>query len=129
MINTLLELGLTEQQLTNIKEFINDIYQEDLKKNIPLLKSVGCDIDSIKNIIIGNPLFLQRNYSDIQKLIDYLQELGLTYLNLLFDSYPMFLNKDSFEIKNYIEDRINLGEELEDIVDDIDSNPIIIDEV
>ena len=129
MIDTLLELGLTEHELANIKEFINDIYQEDLKKNISLLKLVGCDINSIKNIIIGNPFFLQRNYSDIQKLIHYLQELGFTYLNLLFDSYPMFLNKDAFEIKNYIEDRMNCGEELEDIIDDIDSNPIIIDEV
>ncbi len=59
MIDTLLELGLTEHKLNTSKEFINDIYPEDLKKNISLLKPVECDIDSIKSIIMGNFFFLR----------------------------------------------------------------------
>lgn len=129
MIEVLFDLGINEKEIMNIKEFIREEDKNDLINNIELLKNIGCDTASIKNIIIGNPMFMQRSYSDINKLISYLQELGFTYINLLFDSYPSFLNKDVFEIRDYINDKISNGELLEDIIDEIDSNPNIIDEV
>ena len=128
MIDKLLELGLTVNDIQNIKEFIKEQDKKDLINNVQLLESIGCDKFSIKNIIIGNPFFLQRSYNDIYKLILYLQQLSFTYLNLLFDSYPSFLNKDAFEIRDFINDRISNGESLDDIIDEIDSNPAVVDE-
>lgn len=129
MIEVLFNLGINEKEIMNIKEFIREEDKHDLINNIELLKNIGCDTASIKNIIIGNPLFIQRSYNDINKLISYLQELGFTYINLLLDSYPSFLNKDAFEIKNYINNKISNGELLEDVIDEIDSNPTVVDEV
>ena len=129
MIDILLDLGLTETDIKMIREDVDEIDQNDFKSNIKLLKALGCDNSSIKNIIIGNPFFLHRSNRDFAKLISYIQQLGFTHINLLFDSYPFFLNKDDFEIRDFIEKRLNIGEELEDIIDEIDSNPMIIDEV
>lgn len=129
MIERLLEIGLTVNDIQNIKEFIDEDNSEDLIENIKLLDSIGCSQNAIKNIIIGNPFFLQRSSCDIYKLISYLHELGFTYLNLLFDSYPIFLNKDDFEVKDFIDKEISKGKLLEDIIDEIDSTPYIIDEV
>ena len=129
MIDYLLEIGLYDKDIMIIKEYISDDNKQDLIRNVQLLKNVGCDNFSIKNIIVGNPFFLQRSYRDVYKLISYLQQLGFTYINLLFDSYPIFLNKDSFEIEEYINKCISEGKDLEDIIDEIDSNPSIIDEV
>lgn len=128
MIDRLLELGLTVNDIQNIKDFIREEDQEDMINNIQLLENIGCDKNSIKNIIVGNPSFLQRSYSDVYKLISYLQQLGFTYINLLLDSYPSFLNKDAFEIRDFINRKLSDGESLEDIIDEIDSNPMIIDE-
>lgn len=129
MIEILLELGLTLANIENIKEFVSEEDISDLINNIKLLRTINCDDTLIKDIIIGNPFFLQRSYSDIYKLISYLQQLGFTHINLLFDSYPMFLNKDAFEIEAFIQKELSSGKTLEDIIDEIDSNPIIIDEI
>ena len=83
MIELLLELGLSEQDIKVIKDFICEDNKHDLEKNIKLLKNIGCDNFSIKNIIIGNPFFLQRNNTDIYKLILYLQQLGFTYIKMM----------------------------------------------
>jgi hypothetical protein len=128
MINILMNLELTNEDIYLIKEFINDENKEDLLKNIALLEKAGCDTLSIRNIIIGNPFFLNRSYMDIYKLLNCLSLYKFTYLNLLFDSNPSFLNKDDFEIREYIEKKESEGKSLEEIVDEIEDNPFIIDE-
>ena len=50
-------------------------------------------------------------------------------LNILFDSNPYILNLEVFEIENYINSRLDSGEKLEDIIDDLDSNPILFNEM
>ena len=40
---------------------------------------------------------------DVIDLINKLFEIGVTNINLLFDSNPLLLNKNSYEIDNYIE--------------------------
>ena len=48
---------------------------------------------------------------------------------LLFDSNPWLLNKDLFEIEEFIEKKQEEGLLLEEIVDLMDSNPYVIDEI
>ena len=129
MIDTLIDVGLTEEEINNIKNFIHDENKKDLEENIQQLKILGCDNLSIKNIIIGNPYFLGRSSSDINRLISGLKRLKFSYINLMFDSYPSFLNKDCFEIEDWINKKIYAGEYLDDILDLLDSNPSVIDEI
>jgi len=50
-------------------------------------------------------------------------------LNILFDGNPYILNLDAFEIENYIEARKENGETIDDIVDEMSSNPYMFEEV
>lgn len=127
MIDKLIDLGISEEDFTNLKEFIDEDNREDFLKIITLLENIGCDNAILKNIIVSNPIIFERGYEDIYELLNYLHSLGFTYINLLLDSYPLLLSKDAFEIKDYIQERLNKGDSLEDIIDDIDSNPSIID--
>ena len=50
-------------------------------------------------------------------------------LNILLDSNPYILNLEVFEIEKYIYERLNKDEELEDIIDDLESNPQLFNEL
>ena len=126
MLDKLIELGIREIDLNNIKEFINNDNIEDFNKILELLKSLNCHDYILRNIIVGNPFILERDYDSIKSLIDYMQSKGFKSLNLLFDSYPLFLNKDAFEIEEYINNKQNKS--MEDIIDELESNPTLIEE-
>ena len=127
----LFSLDISELDVRNMLEQIPtllDISKEEVSEKIDILKYINCSDRNIKNIIVSNPEYLERDIKDIIKLINYLNSIGFTLLNLLFDSNPYFLNYDVFEIKDYINKREAEGLSLEDIIDEIDSNPYIIDE-
>ena len=127
MLDKLIELGISSEDINNLKEYIDEDNTEDFLKIIHLLENIGCKQEILENIIVGNPNILERSYEDVYNLLSYLDSLGFTYLNLLLDSYPLLISKDAFEIKDYLNKRLQNGEELSDIIDDIDSNPSIID--
>ena len=101
----------------------------DFNKIIDLFVNINCSPSMIRNIVVGNPYIMQRSYEDIINLINYMTSIGLNNLNLMFDSYPNFLNKDKFEIEDYVNMKLNEGILLEDIVDELDNEPMIIDEI
>ena len=129
MLDKLVELGIRDIDIKNIEEFINDDNLEDFNKIIDLFVNINCSPSMIRNIVVGNPYIMQRSYQDIIDLINYMTSIGLNNLNLMFDSYPNFLNKDKFEIEDYVNMKLNEGILLEDIVDELDNNPMIIDEI
>ena len=127
----LYNLGIQEQELKFIIEQcpeILDTPEKEIKEKIELLKLIECSEIHIRNIICSNPNYLTRLNKDITDLMKKLSTLGLNTLNLLFDSNPFLLNKDSFEIDDYITKKQKQGESLIDILDEIESNPYIIDE-
>lgn len=127
----LYEVGFNDDELkemVNINRELVNITDEDIDNHILFLEELGCKQRHIKNILISNPFYLNRSLEELKDLIKYLNGLGFTYLNLLFDSNPEFLNKDVFEIEEFINKKKNDGISLEDIVDLIDSNPFVIDE-
>lgn len=126
MLDKLIELGIRDIDINNIKEFIDEDNLDDFKQILSLLTNINCSESMIRNIIIGNPFILQRNYEDVSELINYMISLGFKNCNIIFDSYPLFLNKDKFEIEEYINKEQNKN--IDDIIDEIESNPIIIDE-
>lgn len=65
-----------------------------------------------------------------------LQNYHPIYMKCFFNSFNIvrfksiyILNLEVFEIKKYIKNRLDNGEFLEDIIDDIDSNPEIFSEI
>lgn len=130
-MNKLYELGISDKEIMNMLEQcfeIKDMSELEVDEKIDILKYVGCNMKQIKNIIISNPYYLCRMNEDILKLISYLKKVGFTNINLLFDSNPFFLNYDRFEVEEYIDNKINNGMKLEDVVYSIEDNSYIIDE-
>lgn len=127
----LYSLGIDDKDIKFMLEqvsSIKDMSEEEINEKIDILKYVGCNYRHIKNIIISNPYYLCRMNEDILKLISYLKKIGINNVNLLFDSNPFFLNYDRFEIEEYVNNKLDIGMELEDIIDSIEDNPYIIDE-
>lgn len=128
----LINLGISNNTIKCMIELnpnIKTISNEEVLSKIQLLKFVDCSDRQIMNIISSNPLYLEKTNEKISELFKYLLEIGFKTLNILFDSNPYILNLDSFEIKKYIESRISNGEMVEDIVDDLDSNPYLFQEL
>ena len=128
----LYNLGISESTIKNMLEMessINDLTEREIKGKIVLLEELKCSKDQIVNIISSNSHYLNRTNGEIVKLIESLLNHGFKTLNILLDSNPYILNLEPFEIDNYIETRKNSGESLEDIIDDLDSNPYLFNEM
>ena len=128
----LFELGISEETINDMLEVspeIKDIDKKDILKKVTVLEKLGCSNNQIINIIGSNPEYLTKSDRVILDLISKLIDLGFRNLNILFDANPYILNFESFEIDNYVNKRIEKGELLEDVVDDLDSNPYLFSEV
>lgn len=130
MIDLLYELGFNEQEIKYLIDINNNLInynKDDSLEIINILKNNNCTFSQIKNIIYFNSNLLDRNRDDILSLINALKIIKLTNLNLLFDSNPLLLNKDDYEIEEFVTNNMKNGMDISDIADLIDSNPFIMD--
>ena len=128
----LYNIGISEETIKNMLEVnpeIKDMNEKEIKEKELILEKLGCFEYQITNIISSNPIYLSRTKGEILNLVKTLVDYKFKTLNILLDSNPYILNLDPFEIKNYIEKRVNQGELLEDVIDDLDSNPILFNEM
>ena len=128
----LFNLGISENTIENMLEFnpnLKDLSNIEIQRNIKLLENIGCSKNDILNIISSNTLYLFKSENDIINLIDYLKKIGFISLSILFEANPYILNLENYEIENYINNRKEKGEEIEDIIDDLDSNPYLFNEI
>lgn len=128
----LYDIGISEETINHMIELfpeIKDLNEKEIEKKRLILEKIGCSDNQIINIIGSNPMYLTRTNEEIFKLLSKLIDLRFRNLNILFDSNPYILNLEPFEIDNYINNRLQKGELLEDIIDDLDSNPILFNEV
>ena len=126
----LFNLGISEIEIKEILETnpdLKELSDEDIIQNIFILKQIGCTDSIIKHIIISNPFYLSRSNTDIINLIKKLISIGLKNLQIFFDSNPYFLNKDDFEINDFIKEYSKKYTQ-EKIIDILESNPFIIEE-
>ena len=128
----LYNLGISDTTLKEMIEINSEILEMSndeiiIKKEI--LNNIGCSDSQILNIISSNALMLSRTNTSLICLINYLKQLGFDNLNILFDSNPYILNLEQFEVNNYIEDRVNKGDLIDEIIDDLDSNPLLFNEM
>lgn len=98
---------------TNI--LIESVEDRDIYELIELLKSIGCNIDIIRNIFLCNPFCLSNSLTSTRKLIDKLQEFGLDYLFVLFDKNPYLLNINELELDSFYQKMKKEGMMNEDI--------------
>ena len=128
----LYNIGISEGTIKNMLEVnpeIKDMSEKEIKEKVLILEKIGCFNDQIINIISSNPTFLSRTKGEILNLVKTLVDYKFKTLNVLLDSNSYILNLEPFEIKNYIEKRVKQGELLEDVIDDLDSNPILFNEM
>lgn len=132
MYEILKKIGISESTINNMVEMcenIKELSAEEILKKIDILKKENCDEIQIRNIISSNASYLDKSDTDINNLITKLKEYGFTNLDLLFDGNPYILNLDDFEIERYIKGRLENGELLEDIVDDMSANLLEFSEI
>ena len=128
----LFNIGISENTINNMLEInpsIKDMTNNEIITKIALLKKLNCSDNEIINIISSNPLYLNKTNEEIIILTKYLIKLGLATLNILFDSNPYILDLEPFEITNYLNKRIDNGENINDIIDDLDTNPYLFNEM
>ena len=128
----LYNIGISEVTIKSMLEInpeLVDISSDEIIEKENILRNIKCNDTQVRNIISSNPMFLTRTNSDIIKLLEYLTKLGFNTLNILFDSNPYILNFESYEIENYIKRRNSSGDDIQDIIDDLDSNPYLFNEI
>lgn len=132
MEEILRNIGISQKTINQMEEIspnIKELSEEEIKEKIDILKKIKCDEIQVRNIISSNAMYLEKSNTDIEKLINKMHELGFEMLNILFDGNPYILNLEANEIENYIQKRQAEGEELEDIVDEMSSDPSIFTEI
>ena len=131
-MDELISLNFDEDTIKNMIEIYPDLLEIDnseVRDKIDILNSFDCSIWQIKDIIGSNPYYLLRTNSEIIDLTNYLSKIGFKMINVLLDSNPFILSKDRFEIENYINLRLNNGDSIDNIVDDLDSRPFLFEEI
>ncbi len=129
MIDKLLNMGIREIDIKNMVDFIDDSLLDNLEVNIKILKNIGCNQDNINNIIVGNPYFLKKDSQELKELIYYMNYMGFKNLDVIFDSYTLFLNIDARELDLYIREKLALGLSRTEIINALSDEPWLIDEV
>lgn len=128
----LFNIGINDEDLKDMLinyPDIKNLDDDEISQKINILRDIGCSDMNIRNIIEGNPNYLNRVSSNIILLIKKLEELGFKELNLLFEDNPYILDLDKYEIDNYIEDKINNGMTLSSIVDELEDNPYLFNDI
>lgn len=131
-MESLFNLGINEKMLALMIErcpAIKDMDNNDIEKYIQVLEFIGCSDNIKKNIIESNPEYLDRILDDVFNLMKYLFSVGFTRLDILLDSNPYILNLDVFEIKEYIDKNLGKGRSIEEVVNELDSNPYLFNEM
>lgn len=114
-------IGEDFKNVLDANPFIEKLDDLEIENNINFLKEVDCSYEQMKNIIIFNPWLFNRSYDELNKLKNKLISIGITNLNITFDTQPLLLNKEIFELDDFINEQIKKGLEINEIADIIDS--------
>lgn len=105
--------------------YLDEVTISEAEKLVHYLKGIGCSERLVRDIIINNALVLSRSISDLEKLVSKLRSIGLTDVVDLLDANPYVLNLDAYEIDDYIKKRELAGEDFNNIVENLESEPAL----
>lgn len=132
IIDNLYNLGISKYSIEHMLEMNDELRyleQNELNDKIQMLFQINCTEIQIREIISSNSKFLTTNIKEIFKTLLFLNEIGLMGLNYLIHSNPYILNLEVYEIKNYIDKKLETGKNIENIIEELEENVMLFNEM
>ena len=110
-MNYLYNLDLNENEILDIAEAngeVQDLSEEEMIKYIYVLIDIGCTQKQIHTIITSNPAYFSRDVEDVGTFLRKLKSYDVD-VSLAVEANPWLLNKDSFELDDFINEKRSLG--------------------
>ncbi len=110
-MNYLYNLDLNENEILDIAEAngeVQDLSDEEMIKYIYVLIDIGCTQKQIHTIITSNPAYFSRDVDDVGSFLRKLKSYDID-VSLAVEANPWLLNKDSFELDEFINEKRSLG--------------------
>lgn len=110
-MNYLYNLDLNENEILDIadaNEEVQDLSEEEMLKYIYVLIDIGCTQKQIHTIITSNPAYFSRDIDDVGTFLRKLKSYDVD-VSLALEANPWLLNKDSFELDEFINEKRSLG--------------------
>lgn len=110
-MNYLYNLDLNENEILDIAEAngeVQDLSEEEMLKYIYVLIDIGCTQKQIHTIITSNPAYFSRDVDDVGTFLRKLKSYDVD-VSLALEANPWLLNKDSFELDDFINEKRSLG--------------------
>lgn len=110
-MNYLYNLDLNENEILDIAEAngeVQDLSEEEMIKYIYILIDIGCTQKQIHTIITSNPAYFSRDIDDVGTFLRKLKSYDVD-VSLALEANPWLLNKDSFELDDFINEKRSLG--------------------
>ena len=110
-MNYLYNLDLNENEILDISEAngeVQDLSEEEMIKYIYVLIDIGCTQKQIHTIITSNPAYFSRDVEDVGTFLRKLKSYDVD-VSLALEANPWLLNKDSFELDEFINEKRSLG--------------------
>lgn len=110
-MNYLYNLDLNENEILDIvdaNEEVKDLSEEEMLKYIYILIDIGCTQKQIHTIITSNPAYFSRDVEDVGTFLRKLKSYDVD-VSLALEANPWLLNKDSFELDEFINEKRSLG--------------------
>lgn len=110
-MNYLYNLDLNENEILDIvdaNEEVKDLSEEEMLKYIYILIDIGCTQKQIHTIITSNPAYFSRDIDDVGTFLRKLKSYDVD-VSLALEANPWLLNKDSFELDEFINEKRSLG--------------------
>ena len=110
-MNYLYNLDLNENEILDIAEAngeVQDLSEEEMLKYIYVLIDIGCTQKQIHTIITSNPAYFSRDVDDVGTFLRKLKSYDVD-VSLAVEANPWLLNKDSFELDEFINEKRSLG--------------------
>ena len=110
-MNYLYNLDLNENEILDIAEAngeVQDLSEEEMIKYIYVLIDIGCTQKQIHTIVTSNPAYFSRDIDDVGTFLRKLKSYDVD-VSLALEANPWLLNKDSFELDEFINEKRSLG--------------------
>lgn len=110
-MNYLYNLDLNENEILDIAEAneeVQDLSEEEMIKYIYVLIDIGCTQKQIHTIITSNPAYFSRDIDDVGTFLRKLKSYDVD-VSLALEANPWLLNKDSFELDEFINEKRSIG--------------------
>ena len=94
-MKSLMELNIDNLEICSIKGInasFDMLSEDDIKEYIDTMHEIGCEYGTIKNIILSNPLSLNKTRDEILEVVNKLISWGIRDMDMFLDTNPRVFN-------------------------------------